>query len=108
MIFIVVKYAVKPESADQWLDIAKPFTEATRSEPGNLWFDWYRSADDPNEFILVEAFRDPAAGTAHVTSAHFPAGLEALRPHLVKTPNIVSQNIESLDGWAEMGELQID
>ncbi len=47
MIFITVKWPVKPEHADQWLDLVKDFTEATRAEPGNLWFDWSRSVDDP-------------------------------------------------------------
>jgi quinol monooxygenase YgiN len=42
------------------------FTEATRAEPGNLWFEWSRSLDDPMEYVLVEAFRDGDAGAAHV------------------------------------------
>jgi quinol monooxygenase YgiN len=108
MIFIVVKYAVKPEAAEQWIDTTREFTEATRAEPGNLWFDWYRSPSDPNEYVLVEAFRDPVAGTAHVSSPHFAAGLQTMRPLLVKTPSIVSQNLEGVDGWVEMGELKID
>lgn len=35
MIFIVVKYEVKPEHVDQWLERTREFTEATRAEPGN-------------------------------------------------------------------------
>ncbi|HOZ57019.1 MAG TPA: putative quinol monooxygenase, partial [Nakamurella multipartita] len=70
MIFITVKWPVKPEHADQWLDLVKDFTEATRAEPGNLWFDWSRSVDDPNEYVLVEAFQDDAA-EAHVSAPHF-------------------------------------
>ena len=73
MIFIAVKWPIKPEYADQWLDLVNDFTEATRAEPGNLWFDWSRSVDDPNEFVLVEAFQDDAA-EAHVTAAAFQAG----------------------------------
>ena len=61
MILIVVKFPVKPEHADAWPQIAREFTEATRAEPGNKWFDWSRSVDDPNEYVLVEAFRDDAA-----------------------------------------------
>ncbi|MDR1214552.1 MAG: antibiotic biosynthesis monooxygenase [Propionibacteriaceae bacterium] len=108
MIFIVVKYAVKPESVDQWLDIVDPFTQATRAEEGNLWFDWFRSVEDPDTYLLCEGFRDPEAGSKHVNSAHFPLGLEAMRPHLLATPQIVSQNLPEWDGWATMGELQID
>ena len=47
------------------------FTEGTRNEPGNLWFDWSRSLEDPSEYVLVEGFRDGDAGKEHVTSEHF-------------------------------------
>ena len=107
MIFIVVKFPVKPEHADSWLDQVRPFTEATRAEPGNLWFEWSRSVDDPNTFVLVEAFQD-GAGEAHVSSDHFTAGLEVMRGLVARTPDIVSTSIEGADGWSAMGELAID
>lgn len=106
MIFIVVKFRTKPEWTDRWLDVVRPFTEATRAEPGNRWFEWSRSVEDPHEFVLVEAFDDDAA-EAHVSSDHFAAGVEAMRPALVETPSIVSQQVDQ-DGWNPMGELQID
>ena len=56
MIFIVVKFPVKPEYTEKWLDLTRDFTEATRAEPGNKWFEWSRSVEEPNEFVLVEAF----------------------------------------------------
>jgi len=54
----VRKFKAKPDWSDRWLDLVRDFTEATRAEPGNLWFDWSRSVEDPSEFVLVEAFRD--------------------------------------------------
>ncbi|NUL45722.1 antibiotic biosynthesis monooxygenase [Cellulosimicrobium funkei] len=105
MIFIVVKNHVKPEYADTFLDSVAEFTAATRAEEGNLWFEWSRSVEDPNEFILIEAFND-GAGEAHVNSEHFAAGLEAMRPLLASTPQIISRQIEGED-WDEMGELQV-
>ncbi|GAB2569890.1 putative quinol monooxygenase [Leucobacter ruminantium] len=106
MYFIVVKYQVRPEFAAVFLERTAEFTAATRAEPGNLWFDWSRSVDDPNEFVLVEAFADDEAASAHVNSEHFPKGLEAMRPLLVSTPKIVSRKVEG-SGWDEMGELRI-
>ena len=70
MIFIVVKFKVKPDWSDRWLGLVQDFTRATRQEPGNLWFDWSRSVEDPNEFVLVEAFKDDAAGD-HVFGVPF-------------------------------------
>ena len=107
MYFIVVKYQVKPEFTDSFMDHVAEFTEATRAEEGNLWFDWSISVEDPNEFVLVEAFRDDEAAGAHVNSAHFAAGLESMRPLLVSTPKIVSRKVDGED-WDTMGELVID
>lgn len=105
MILITVKYTVKPDYADTFLDRVADFTEATRAEEGNLWFDWYQSVEDPHVFLLHEAFQDDAA-EAHVTSDHFQAGLDAMRPTLVKTPEIISRTIEG-SGWDRMGELDL-
>ncbi|TXS47727.1 putative quinol monooxygenase [Streptomyces sp. t39] len=106
MIFIVVKFSVKPEHAEEWPEKVGAFTRATREEPGNLWFEWSRSLDDPNTYVLVEAFQDDA-GEAHVRSDHFRAGLEAMRPLLRRTPDIVSTTIAGAEGWSAMGELTI-
>ena len=105
MIFIVVKFPVKPEYVDGFMDRVRDFTQATRAEEGNLWFEWSRSVEDPHEFVLVEAFKDDA-GEAHVNSAHFKAGLEAIQPALAATPKIVSRQVEG-EGWDRMGELTV-
>ncbi len=107
MIFIVVKFPVKPEYADEWMTHVADFTAATRAEAGNKWFDWSRSVEDPNEYVLVEAFEDDAA-EAHVNSDHFAEGLESMRPLLRETPYIVSQSLEGKDGWDRMGEREIN
>lgn len=106
MYFIVVKYEVDPESVENWPEIVRPFTEATRAEAGNLWFEWSRSLERPNEYVLVEAFTDDGAAP-HVQSAHFAAGIEAMRPHLLSTPRIISRQVDGT-GWDAMGELVID
>ena len=106
MYFIVVKYQVKPEFTPVFLEHTAEFTAATRAEPGTLWFDWSISVEDPNEFVLVEAFLDDDAAAAHVNSEHFAKGLESMRPLIVSTPQIVSRKVDG-SGWDEMGELQI-
>jgi quinol monooxygenase YgiN len=106
MIFITAKFRVLPEHADSWPEIAGPFTAATRSEAGCLWFDWSRSIDDPTEYVLVEAFRDDDAGAAHVQSAHFKEAQRTLPPHLAATPKIVNFSIPQ-DGWSKLGEMAV-
>lgn len=107
MIFITAKFRVKPEDADDWPTISADFTRATRAEPGCLWFDWSRSLDDPTEYVLVEAFRDGAAGGEHVQSAHFKAAQASLPPHLVETPHIVNLEVPG-DDWSRLGEMTVD
>lgn len=103
--FIVVKFPVRPEWADRWLDLVDGFTKATREEPGNLWFDWSRSVEDPHEFVLVEAFTDDGAA-AHVNSEHFKQAVAELPRALARTPKIISRRIEG-EGWDAMGEMAI-
>ncbi len=106
MYVIVVKFAVKPEHVESWPQRVAEFTAATRNEPGNIFFEWSKSLDDPSEYVLVEAFTDDGAGP-HVNSDHFKAGLEAIRPALSATPKIISRQVDG-DGWEAMGELQIE
>jgi quinol monooxygenase YgiN len=104
MIFIVVKWTIKPEHAGSWLDRVADFTAGTRAEPGNIFFEWNRSVDDPTVFTLVEAFHDGAA-EAHVTSDHFRTAVAWMPDVVATTPSIVSTTIEGMDGWGEMAEV---
>jgi len=106
MIFITAKFRVKPEHADRWPEIADEFTKATRAEPGCLWFDWSRSLDDANEYVLVEAFRDGDAGGAHVNSDHFRKAQRTLPQYLAETPRIVNFTVPQ-DDWSELGEMAV-
>ena len=106
MIFITAKFPVLPEHADAWPELSREFTEATRAEEGCLWFDWSRSLDDPNEYVLVEAFRDDAAGGAHVQSAHFQKATAELPTYLSETPRIVNVSVPGAE-WSRLGEMEV-
>jgi len=49
MLFIVVKFTVQPEQSRDWLSKVADFTAATRAEPGNVFFEWSKSVDDPHQ-----------------------------------------------------------
>src|SRR6187397_2406581 len=105
MIFICVKWKVKPEYADQWVELTKDFTQATRAEEGNLFFEWSRSVEDPNQYVLIEAFRDDAA-EAHVTSDHFKRAQQQLPAYLPETPRVRNVLMEG-DHWDNLGEFEV-
>jgi quinol monooxygenase YgiN len=105
MIFIVVKFTIRPDRSEDWLSLVGDFTEATRQEPGNISFEWSRSIDKPNQFVLVEAFKSREAGEVHVNSDHFKAAMAWIPDVLAETPEIVNVEVPG-DGWAKMAELE--
>jgi len=106
VIFICVKWKVKPEYAEQWIALTRDFTEATRAEPGNIFFQWSRSVDDANEYVLIEAFANDAA-EAHVGGAHFKQAQADLPRYLQATPKIRNVVMEG-DHWDELGEFKVE
>jgi quinol monooxygenase YgiN len=104
MIFIVVRWTVRPEYSQTWLERVDAFTKATRAEPGNLFFDWSRSVDNPHQYTLVEAFADAEAGSAHVGSAHFAEAMSLLPDLVAETPEIINVTVDA-SGWSRMAEV---
>ena len=105
MIFICVKWKIKPEYADQWIELSREFTEGTRAEPGNIFYDWSRSVEDPTEYVLIEAFQEDAA-EAHVKSDHFVKAQKDLPQYLVETPKIRNIVMPG-DHWDSLGEFEV-
>lgn len=106
MIFICVKWKVKPEHVEQWPELTREFTEATRAEPGNIFFEWSRSLDEPDTYVLIEAFKEDAA-EAHVTSDHFRKAQADLPQYLTETPKVRNVVMPG-DHWDELGEFTVD
>jgi quinol monooxygenase YgiN len=104
MIFITVKFTIRPERSDEWLSLVDDFTQATRAEPGNIFFEWSKSVDNPHQFVLVEAFQDGAA-EAHVTSEHFKTAIGWMPDVVATTPDIISIQGVPGEGWGKMGEV---
>lgn len=106
MILITVKTKVKPGSAEAYLAANRPFLEATRQEPGNKWFEQFRSVDDPDTILTLEAFDDAAAGEAHVRSEHFQQFLvnQETKPFVAEVPDIIYADLSEQDGWDKMAE----
>lgn len=104
MILIVVKFTVRPEVGDEWLEKVQEFTTRTRNEPGNVFFEWSRSAENPNQFVLIEAFQDGDAGSAHVNSDHFKKAMAWMPRAIASKPQIINVEVAQ-DGWSEMAEL---
>ena len=106
MILINVRTKVKPGTADAYLAANRPFLEATRREPGNKWYEQFRSVDDPDSILTIEAFDDAAAGEAHVGSDHFQQFLthDESKQYVAEVPDIIYVDVPDREGWDKMAE----
>ncbi|HEY4376023.1 MAG TPA: putative quinol monooxygenase [Acidimicrobiales bacterium] len=104
MILIVVKQPVRAKYADEFPALMDDFVQATRAEPGNISFELFRSAEDPNLWAIVEVFKDADAGTAHVESDHFKAAVEKMPNWLSAAPQIIHAGDLPGEGWGAMNE----
>lgn len=106
MIYITVKRKLQPGTADAYLEASRPFLEATRQEPGNKWFEHFRSIDDPDTILTIEAFDDASAGEAHVDSEHFRDFLahDDTKQYVAEVPDILYVDLPDRNGWDKMAE----
>ncbi len=102
MIPVHVHVRVKPESRDAFIRATIENAEQSRREPGVAQFDAYQQADDPDQFLLVEVYRDAAAVGQHKETAHYRNWRDAVAPMMAEprrslkyTPVAVRSGLES-------------
>ena len=71
MIATCVYIKVKPEFVDAFIEASTANHNESVKEPGNLRFDFLRMADDPNQFMLYEAYWSAEAAAAHKNTPHY-------------------------------------
>ena len=78
--------------------------------PAGLWDDNHPVVDMfstlPFEMPAL-LFRDAEAGSAHVQSDHFRAGIQTLQRLVATTPDIINVEVPG-DSWSKMGEVSVD
>jgi quinol monooxygenase YgiN len=106
VILIVVKIPVRPERADDWSALSDEYTRAVRAEEGSLFFEWSKSLDEPDTYVLVEGFRDASAGAAHTATQAFKDFVERAPDLVAAQPQIIYVDAPDVSGWGPMGEIQ--
>ena len=91
MIVLNVTYKCKPEMRDEFLEMimTEGIDTESRSEAGNIKYDYYRSVDDSDELLLIEKWRDAETLAAHSRQPHF-ARLGELKAEFV-TDTIINK-----------------
>jgi quinol monooxygenase YgiN len=78
---VIVLFHVKPQKRQSFLDVIAGVTPQSRKDIGNLEFNLYGYADDPNKFVLIEGWKSQADQEAQLKRDHIKrlnADLEGL------------------------------
>lgn len=105
MLTVTIRFTVRPEWTDKWLDLVEEFTEATRAEDSNLWFWWSRAVDDPCVFYLMEGHRESGV-EEHLRSPLIPKIQREWPEALVETPRMLMATVPG-EEWAVMDLLPV-
>jgi autoinducer 2-degrading protein len=71
MYVVSVAIFVKPEFIARFIEATRDNACNTRFEPGNLRFDLLQAEDDPNQFMLHEAYREKDDFVRHQQTEHY-------------------------------------
>ncbi len=74
----IVHVRVKPEHIDDFIEASRQNHEASVKEPGNRRFDVLQSANDPEQFVLYEAYENAAEAAKHKETDHYLKWREAV------------------------------
>lgn len=70
MITFIAHLRVAPANATEYEALMTQVAQMThRHEPGVAWYEWSKSVDEPDTYVVVEVYRDGEAHAAHMASA---------------------------------------
>ena len=78
MLIVHVHVRVKPEFIDAFKTATIENARNSVHEPGIARFDVVQQSDDPEQFVLVEAYRTPEAPAQHKETAHYQTWRDAV------------------------------
>jgi len=71
-----------------YIEAARRVQEGTQKEPGNIFYRFFWDAEDPLQFVLLEAWQDFSALVAHFEAPHFIKMGEEAQPLREAPPTI--------------------
>lgn len=80
MITIGASGKVAPGRGDELERHARDLVQASRSEEGNVSYDFYMDLADPAKFAFLEVWKDQAAIDQHNATSHFQTFVAAAGP----------------------------
>ena len=93
MIVTCVYVRVKPGTADRFIEATAANHKESVKEPGNLRFDLLRESEDPDRFMIYEAYESDEAAAAHKKTPHYLRWREEVADFMAEPRNGVKYNI---------------
>jgi len=86
---VVARFAVKPESVDDFIAAARrTMVEPTLGERGCIEYDLCQDEADPTRFAMIETWEDEDALAVHLAQESLQQAVGALMPMAVEPPTI--------------------
>jgi (4S)-4-hydroxy-5-phosphonooxypentane-2,3-dione isomerase len=101
LLVVHVHVHVKPECVGAFKTATLANAQASVREPGIARFDVMQQADDPSRFVLIEAYRTPAAPAAHKETSHYATWRDTVAPMMASPRTSVkfSNVFPADDAW---------
>ena len=84
MFVTIVHIEVLPAYIESFIQASTENHLESVKEPGNLSFDLLRNEDNPNRFVLYEAYVNESAAAAHKETGHYLKWREIVAPWMAK------------------------
>ncbi len=68
---VIAHYYAKAGHGDEVAQLLAQLAEATRSEPKNRYYDYFRSPAHPDHFVILEQYSDADGLAEHREMPHF-------------------------------------
>jgi quinol monooxygenase YgiN len=98
MLIVHVHVHVKPDSVEAFRKATVENASQSMKEPGVARFDVCQQQDDPNRFVLVEAYRTTDAPAQHKETAHYQKWRDAVQSMMAEPRTSVKYtNVSELE-----------
>jgi len=88
---IVASVVVKPEYKEDVLKAIKTVVDATRKEPGNIFYDVFEDVNNPLKFVFIETWKSQAAIDTHNKTTHFNNFVKAVEGKATLEASVLKQ-----------------
>jgi quinol monooxygenase YgiN len=78
----ILKAKTRPEMAEAFEQLFRPFVEPSRQEPGCIEYHMLRDREDPSLFVFFEVWANQAALEVHSALPHMQAFFERRMDYL--------------------------